>query len=96
MDPKLLTDLRWQLLEAFAHYIVDHPEVDDLLPPKSQIFFEVAGEDEFNHYERQWAEKCQPEEGYQIVFIKTKGLSSPECPRLIDPVIETMPVPVEK
>ena len=40
------------LTAEFAQYVVDHPEVDDVLPPESFIYFEMADEDEFNRYGR--------------------------------------------
>lgn len=78
-----------ELTAEFAQYVVDHPEVDDLLPPESYLYFEVAGEEEFNRYSRELAEKQLREEGLPIVCIRIKGLRPPHGSRLIDPVIES-------
>ncbi len=77
-----------ELTAEFAQYVVDHPEVDDVLPPESYVYFEVAGEEEFNHYSRELAEKQLREEGLHIVCVRIKGLAPPHGSRLIDPVIE--------
>lgn len=39
-----------ELTGEFAQYVVDHAEVDRQLPEQSYIYFEVAGEDEFNRW----------------------------------------------
>lgn len=80
-----------ELTAEFAQYVVDHPEVDERLPEESYIYFEVAGEAEFNRYSRELAERQLREEGLPIVCVRTKGLSPPQGSRLIDPVIEPAP-----
>ena len=45
-----------QLTAEFGKYVIDHPEVDDLLPPESYIYFEIAGEEDFNRHSRELAE----------------------------------------
>lgn len=77
-----------QLTAEFGKYVIDHPEVDDLLPPESYIYFELAGEEEFNQYSRELAEKRLGETGPPIICVRVKGLAPPQGSRLIDPVIE--------
>jgi hypothetical protein len=77
-----------QLTAEFGKYVIDHPEVDDLLPPESYIYFEVAGEEDFNRYGRQLAEKRQREARQPVICVRVKGLAPPQGSRLIDPVIE--------
>jgi hypothetical protein len=67
---------------------MDHPEVDDVLPPESHVYFEVAGEEQFNRYSRQLAENQLKEEGRPVVCVRIKGLAPPQGSRMIDPVIE--------
>ncbi|MBW3541611.1 MAG: hypothetical protein KY476_15185 [Planctomycetes bacterium] len=43
-----------ELTAEFARYVVDHPEVDDRLPEQSYIYFEIAGEAEFNRTAANW------------------------------------------
>jgi hypothetical protein len=78
-----------ELTAEFAQYVVDHPEVDDLLPEQSYIYFEILGEPEFNQYSRELAERQLREEGVPIVRVRVKGLAPPQGSRLIDPVIES-------
>ncbi len=82
-----------QLTAEFGKYVIDHPEVDDLLPPESYIYFEVAGEEEFNQFGRQLAEKRLREAGSPVICVRVKGLAPPQGSRLIDPVIEPITAP---
>ncbi len=79
-----------ELTEEFAQFVVDHPEIDELLPPESYIYFEIAGEPEFNQYSRELAQRRRAE-GMTVVCVRTKGLAPPQGSRLIEPVVETMP-----
>jgi hypothetical protein len=55
-----------------------------LLPDRSYLYFEVAGETEFNQFSRELAVR---EEGLPPVCVRTKGLRPPQGSRLIDPQI---------
>jgi hypothetical protein len=87
IDPHEFAQKQLELTAEFGKYVMDHPDVDDVLPPESHIYFEVAGEDEFNRYSRQLAEKQLRENGLPLVCVKIKGLAPPQGSRLIDPVI---------
>ncbi len=52
LSPYDFANKQMELTAEFGQYVLDHPEVDDLLPPQSYVYFEVAGEDEFNRYSR--------------------------------------------
>ena len=88
IDPHEFAQKQLELTAEFGKYVIDHPEVDNVLPPASHIYFEVVGEDEFNRYGRQLAENQLREQGLPIVCVKIKGLAPPQGSRLIDPVIE--------
>jgi hypothetical protein len=88
INPHDFAKKQMELTAEFAQYVVDHPEVDDILPPESYVYFEVAGEEEFNRYSRELADKQLREEGLPIVCVRTRGLAPPHGSRLIDPVIE--------
>jgi len=88
IDPHEFAKKQMELTAEFAQYVVDHPEVYDVLPPQSYIYFEVGGEEDFNRYSRELAEKQLGKEGLPIVCVRTKGLAPPHGSRLIDPVIE--------
>jgi len=91
MSPFDFAKKQMELTAEFAQYVVDHAEVDDLLPPQSFIYFEVAGEEEFNRYSRELADKQFREEGLPLVCVRIKGLAPPHGSRLIDPVSEPTP-----
>jgi hypothetical protein len=91
MSPYDFARIQMELTAEFAQYVVDHAEVDRQLPEQSYIYFEVAGEDEFNRYSRQLAQRQHREEGLPIVCVRIQGLAPPQGSRLIDPVIEAAP-----
>jgi len=72
----------------FGKYLFDHPEVDDQLPEGAYVYFEVAGETEFNEYSRSLAGRQSKESGAPVVLVGVQGLAPPQGSRLIAPVIE--------
>jgi hypothetical protein len=88
IDPHEFAQKQLELTAEFGKYVFDHPEVDDVLPPESYVYFEVAGEEEFNRYSRELAERQLRAEGRPLVCVKVRGLAPPQRSRLIDPVIE--------
>ena len=93
ISPYEFARTQMELTTEFARYVVEHPEVDERLPQQSYIYFEVAGETEFNRFSRELAEKQFREEGLPIVCVRTKGLTPPQGSRLIDPQITPTPIP---
>jgi hypothetical protein len=89
MDRQQFTEKQFELAAEFAQYVADHPEVDDLLPEKSHIYFEIDGDPEFNACSREVAERRR-QEGLPLVLVRIKGLA-PQVSRLIEPVIERAP-----
>jgi hypothetical protein len=88
IDPHEFARKQLELTAEFGKYAMDHPEVDDILPAESHIYFEVSGEDEFNRYSKHLAEKQLREQGLPLVCVKIKGLAPPQGSRLIEPVIQ--------
>jgi hypothetical protein len=87
IDSKEFAQRQLELTREFGRYVMENPDVDARLPAKSYVYFEVAGEDEFNRYSRELGEKQTKTEGLPLVCVRTKGLA-PQRSRLIDPVIE--------
>jgi Family of unknown function (DUF5647) len=90
IDLQEFADKQLELTAEFGKYLIDHAEVDALLPEESHVYFEIAGEDEFNRYSRQLAEKQLAEQGLTLVCVKIKGLAPAQGSRLIDPIIEAV------
>ena len=88
IDPHEFAQRQLGLTGEFGKYVIDHPEVDDLLPPESHIYFEIEGEEQFNRYSRDLTEKQLREAGLPIVCVKIKGLAPRQGSRLIDPIIQ--------
>jgi hypothetical protein len=89
IDPRQFADKQLELAAEFARYVAEHPEVDDALPEKSQIYFQIEGEAEFNRYSRDLADRQRQEDGLPLVRVRIKGLAAKQGSRLIEPVVET-------
>ena len=70
MNPYDFARMQMELTTEFARYVVEHPEVDEKLPAQSYIYFEVAGEAEFNRYSRELAEKQFRDEGLPPLCVR--------------------------
>jgi hypothetical protein len=91
INPHDFAQKQLELTAEFGKYLFDHPEVDDTLPDGALVYFEVAGESEFNQYSLSLAEKQRRETGAPIVLVRIQGLAPPQRSRLIAPVIEPAP-----
>jgi hypothetical protein len=75
-----------ELTAEFAKYVVDHAEVDRQIPDGAYIYFEVAGEREFNAYSRELAERRRAD-GIPVALVRVRGIAPPQGSRLIGPVV---------
>ncbi len=91
IDPESFAQRQMELTAEFARYVLDHPDVDNSLPEDAYIYFELAGQLEFNEYSQQLARRREREEGVVVVCVKLKGLAPPQGSRLIDPQIVPSP-----
>ena len=73
------------LVTEFDRYVVEHPELAEQIPPNAQIVLQVEGDEEYNRWSIQLAEK-QRERDQPFVFVKIKGLM-PAKSRLIKPEV---------
>jgi len=73
------------LVTEFDRYVVEHPELAEQIPPNAQIVLQVEGDEEYNRWSVQLAEK-QRERDQPFVFVKIKGLR-PAKSRLIKPEV---------
>ena len=80
-----------ELTSEFAKYTMERPEVDEMLPEDSYVYFEIEGEPGFNEYSRKLAERREREDGMATVCVRVKGLAPPQGSRLIDPQIVSTP-----
>lgn len=93
IDPEAFADRQMELATEFAKYVIEHPDIDDLLPAESYIYFQVEGEPEFNQYSKELAQRRQHENGMIPVCVQLKGLAPRQRSRLIDPRIVPAPSP---
>ena len=73
------------LVAEFDRYVVEHPEFAEKIPQNAQIVLQIEGDDEYNEWSRQLAER-QREPGQLVVYVKIKGLK-PTKSRLIEPEV---------
>ncbi|GFP32697.1 hypothetical protein HKBW3S42_01003, partial [Candidatus Hakubella thermalkaliphila] len=73
------------LVAEFDRYVVEHPDFAEKIPQNAQIVLQVEGDEEYNKWSRQLAER-QRETGQSIVYVKIKGLK-PVKSRLIEPEV---------
>ncbi|MBW2065990.1 MAG: hypothetical protein JRJ03_13815 [Deltaproteobacteria bacterium] len=71
------------LVTEFDRYLMEHPEFAVKIPRNAQIVLQVQGDEEYNKWSRQLAEK-QREPGQKVVYVKVKGLK-PARSRLLSP-----------
>lgn len=69
----------------FDRYVVEHPEFAEQIPPNAQIVLQVEGDEEYNRWSIQLAER-QRERDQLFVLVKIKGLR-PAKSRLIKPEV---------
>ena len=79
---------QFELTAEFGKFVFDHPEVEQSLPDGAHVYFQIDGEEEFNQYSRELAERQRREQGGPVVLVRIKGLAPRQGSRLIDPVIE--------
>jgi hypothetical protein len=70
IDPHAFAQQQLELTGEFGKYLFDHPEVDQRLPDGAYVYFEVAGESEFNQYSSSLAEKHRQSTGGPIVLVR--------------------------
>ena len=73
------------LVTEFDRYVVEHPEFAVKIPQNAQIVLQVEGDEEYNGWSRQLAER-QREPDQIVVYVKVKGLK-PAKSRLLKPEV---------
>ena len=73
------------LVTEFDRYVIEHPEFAAEIPENAQIVLQVQGDDEYNEWSRQLAER-QREQGQPAIYVKVKGLK-PARSRLVKPEV---------
>jgi hypothetical protein len=73
------------LAAEFDRYVVEHPEFAAKIPQNAQIVLQVEGDEEYNEWSRQLADK-QRETGQTVIYVKVRGLR-PAKSMLIEPEV---------
>jgi hypothetical protein len=91
IEPHDFARKQLELTAEFGKYVFDHPEVEHEIPDGAYVYFEVAGEPEFNEYSRALAGRQRRETGARVILVRIQGLAPPQGSRLIAPVIGPAP-----
>jgi hypothetical protein len=73
------------LVTEFDRYVIEHPEFAVKIPQNAQIVLQIEGDEEYNEWSRQLAER-QREPRQSVIYVKVKGLK-PVKSRLIKPEV---------
>ena len=73
------------LLTEFDRYVMEHHEFANKIPQNAQIILQVEGDEEYNEWSKQLAER-QRETNQPVIHVKVKGLK-PVKSRLIKPEV---------
>lgn len=68
------------LVTEFDRYVVEHSEFAEKIPQNAQILLQVEGDEEYNKWSRQLAER-QRESGQSVVYVHI-GKVAPQISRL--------------
>lgn len=87
MSEKELFEKNLEISSEFSRYVIAHPEINQKLPPDSEIVFIVDSDPELTGFNRKLAEKIK-QEGGKVVFVHIKTLLPKEASRLVEPKLE--------
>ena len=73
------------LVTEFDRYVLEHPEFAVEIPKNAQIVLQVEGDEEYNVWSKQLAER-QREPLQRVIYVKVKGLK-PAKSRLFKPEV---------
>ena len=61
------------LVTEFDRYVIEHPDFASRIPQNAQIVLQVEGDEEYNQWRRQLAER-QRETDQVVTYVRVKGL----------------------
>lgn len=62
-----------ELIKEFNRYVREHPEIADQIPNDAMVIMQLEGDEEFNKWARQLAERRRSE-GQVVVFVRIQKL----------------------
>jgi len=62
-----------ELIKEFNRYVREHPKIADQIPDEAVVIVQLDGDEAFNAWARQLAEKRRSE-GQAVVFVQIKQL----------------------
>lgn len=88
MTEKEIFEKNLELSNEFSKYLLNHPELEDNIPPDALIIFVLEDNPELSQHNievgRNNRQPNQP-----VIYVKIKGLRPVEETRLIDPHLES-------
>ena len=88
MTDKELFEKNLEINHEFSKYILNHPEIEDKIPPNALIVFIVEDNPELSQKNIEMS-RSNREPNQPIIFVKIKGIRPAEDSRLIQPNLAT-------
>lgn len=87
MTEKELFEKNLEISNEFSKYILNHPEIEDKIPPDALLVFIVEDNPELSQHNIEMSRRHR-EPNQPVVFVKIKGIRPIEETRLIEPHLE--------
>ena len=72
-DKERFIEKNTMLVKEFDRYILEHPEFADNIPDNALVVMQVVGDDEFNKWARETAQRVA-EKGAAVIYVKIAEL----------------------
>ena len=88
MTDKELFNKNLDISHEFSKYLLNHPEIENKIPPDALVVFIVEDDPELSQKNIEM-NRTNREPNQPLIFVKIKGIRPPEESRLIEPHLET-------
>lgn len=88
MTDKELFNKNLDISHEFSKYLLNHPEIENKIPPDALVVFIVEDDLELSQKNIEM-NRTNREPNQPLIFVKIKGIRPPEESRLIEPHLET-------
>lgn len=87
MTEKELFEKNLEINHEFSKFLLNHPEIEDKIPPEALLVFIVEDDLELSRKNIEMS-RTQCDSNQPLIFVKIKGLRPLEETRLIEPHLE--------
>lgn len=87
MTEKELFEKNLEINNEFSKYVLNHPEIEDKIPPNALVVFIVEDDPELSRRNIEMS-RSHREPNQPLIYVKIKGIRPAEETRLIEPHLE--------